>query len=126
MDKHKPAPKFLNLLQIELPPGGIASIAHRVSGVLMFLSIPLVAWLFGLSLQDEQGYRAALDYLQCLPLRLLSLLLVWSLAHHLLAGLRHLFLDLEIGISRTRARTSAWVVNLGALALTVVYLGIWL
>ena len=51
--------KFLNLLQIELPPGGIASIAHRISGVLMFLSIPLLAWLFGLSLQSEQGWRAA-------------------------------------------------------------------
>jgi succinate dehydrogenase / fumarate reductase, cytochrome b subunit len=126
MDRRKPAPKFLNLLQIELPPGGIASIAHRVSGVFMFMSIPLVAWLFGLSLQDEQGFRAALDYLQCLPLRLVSLLLVWSLAHHLLAGFRHLLLDLEIGISRSRARASAWVVNIGALALTALYLGTWL
>jgi succinate dehydrogenase / fumarate reductase cytochrome b subunit len=122
MDRRKPAPKFLNLLQIALPAGGIASIAHRISGVLMFLSIPLLAWLFGLSLQSEQGYRTALDYLQCLPLQLLALLLVWSLAHHLLAGLRHLLLDLEIGISRAGARTSAWVVNIGALALSAFYL----
>jgi succinate dehydrogenase cytochrome b subunit len=126
MDRPKPAPKFLNLLQIELPPGGIASIAHRISGVLMFLSIPLLAWLFGLSLQDEEGYRAALGYLQQPPLRLLSLVLVWALAHHLLAGLRHLFLDLEIGMSRTGARASALLVNLGALALTALYLVSWL
>lgn len=122
MDRRKPAPKYLNLLQIELPPGGIASIAHRISGVLMFLAIPLLAWLFSLSLQSEQGYRMALDYLHRLPLRLLSLLLVWALAHHLLAGIRHLLLDLEIGITRSRGRTSAWIVNLGALALTALYL----
>lgn len=122
MDRRKPAPKFLNLLQIELPPGGIASIAHRISGILLFLSIPLLAWLFGLSLHSEQGYRAAQVYLHSLPLQLLALLLVWSLVHHLLAGLRHLLLDLEIGISRSAARASAWVVNIGALALTALYL----
>lgn len=88
----------------------------------MFLSIPLVAWLFALSLQDEQGYLAAQDYLRCLPLRLLALVLVWSLAHHLLAGMRHLLLDLEIGITRSSGRATAWVVNIGALVLVALYL----
>ncbi len=122
MDRFKPAPKFLNLLQIKLPPGGIASIAHRISGVLMFFSIPLVAWLFGLSLQNEQTYQMALAYLHSLPVRLLSVVLVWSLVHHLLAGLRHLLLDIEIGIDRHQARFSAWLVNLGGLLLTALYL----
>jgi succinate dehydrogenase / fumarate reductase cytochrome b subunit len=122
MDRFKPAPKFLNLLQIKLPPGGIASIAHRVSGILMFFSIPLVAWLFGLSLQSEQSYQVVLAYLQSLPVRLLSVVLVWSLSHHLLAGLRHLLLDIEIGIDRRQARFSAWLVNLGGLLLTALYL----
>jgi succinate dehydrogenase / fumarate reductase cytochrome b subunit len=122
MDRFKPAPKFLNLLQIKLPPGGIASIAHRISGVLMFFSIPLVAWLFGLSLQNEQNYQVVLAYLQSLPVRLLSVVLVWSLSHHLLAGLRHLLLDIEIGMDRRQARFSAWLVNLGGLLLTALYL----
>lgn len=122
MDRFKPAPKFLNLLQIKLPPGGIASIAHRISGVLMFFSIPLVAWLFGLSLQSERNYAQALAYLQSSPLKLLSVALVWSLSHHLLAGLRHLLLDIEIGVDRRQARFSAWLVNLGGLLLTAVYL----
>jgi len=126
MDKRKHAPKFLNLLQISLPPGGIASIAHRISGVFMFLSVPLLAWLFALSLRDEQGYLAVQEYLRCLPLRLLSLVLVWSLAHHLLAGVRHLLLDLEIGITRAGSRASAWVVNIGALLLAALYLVSWL
>ena len=46
------------------------------------------------------------------------MLLVWSLSHHLLAGIRHLLLDIDIGVEKTQARGSAWLVNMGALALT--------
>jgi succinate dehydrogenase / fumarate reductase cytochrome b subunit len=122
MDRSKPAPKFLNLLQINLPVGGIASIAHRVSGVFMFVSIPLIAWLFALSLQNEQGYQAALAYLGSLPFKLFALVLVWSFCHHLLAGLRHLLLDIHIGVDKHHARLTAWLVNVGALGLTALYL----
>ncbi len=115
------APKFLNLLKIKLPPGGIASIAHRVSGVLMFICVPLLAFLFGLSLESEQGFHKVQEYLHSTPLVLLSLLLVWSFAHHLLAGVRHLLLDIEIGVHKAPARASAWLVNLGALLITILY-----
>jgi succinate dehydrogenase / fumarate reductase cytochrome b subunit len=47
---------------------------------------------------------------------------VWSLSHHLLAGVRHLLLDIDIGLDRAAARASAWLVNLGALALTAAFL----
>ena len=122
MAKKESAPKFLNLVLIKLPPGGIASIAHRISGVLMFLAIPLVAWLFGLSLENEQGFQKALGWLSSAPGLLLTLLLVWSLSHHLLAGIRHLLLDVEIGVQKQQARASAWAVNLGALLVTCLYL----
>lgn len=122
MDRSKPAPKFLNLFQIKLPAGGFASIAHRISGVLLFLSLPLLAWLFALSLRDEQGYQAAVGHLDSLPLKLLSILLLWSLCQHLLTGLRHLLLDVDIGVDRRQARLSAWLVNIGALVLTGLYL----
>jgi len=121
MARQQPAPKFLNLLLIKLPPSGIASIGHRISGVLMFLSVPLLAWLFGLSLENEQGFQQARQTLHSTPVILLSLLLVWSLSHHLLAGIRHLLLDVEIGLDRGAARLSAWLVNLGALLATAWY-----
>lgn len=122
MDRKKPAPRFLNLLKIKLPPGGIASIAHRISGVLMFLSIPLVAWLFARSLENEVAYLEVVRLMQSPPAVLISLLLVWSLSHHLLAGIRHLLLDIDIGMEKAQARASAWLVNVGALVLTAIYL----
>ena len=121
MARQEPAPKFLNLLLIKLPPGGIASIGHRISGVLMFLCIPLLAWLFGLSLENAEGFQQARQHLHSTPFMLLSVLLMWSLSHHLLAGIRHLLLDVEIGLEKTSARASAWLVNLGAVLATAWY-----
>jgi len=121
MAKQKAAPRFLNLLAIRLPPGGIASIGHRISGVLMFLSIPLFAGLFGLSLESEQGFQQAVNIIHATPFRLLSLLLVWSLLHHLLAGIRHLLLDIDVGVDKAPARASARMVNFGALLLAAAY-----
>ncbi len=122
MDRKKPAPRFLNLLKIKLPPGGITSIAHRISGVLMFLGIPLVAWLFARSLENEVAYLEVVRLMQSPPAVPISLLLVWSLSHHLLAGIRHLLLDIDIGMEKAQARASAWLVNVGALVLTAIYL----
>jgi succinate dehydrogenase / fumarate reductase cytochrome b subunit len=122
MDRKKSAPRFLNLLKIKLPPGGMASIGHRISGVLMFLAIPLVAWLFGRSLENEAAYLEVVRLMRSPPAVLVSVLLVWSLSHHLLAGIRHLLLDIEVGMKKEQARASAWVVNVGALVLTAIYL----
>ncbi len=114
-------PRFLNLLQIRMPIGAVTSIAHRVSGVLMFLSIPLGAFLFELSLKSEAGFEQAAALLQAPLLRLFSLLLAWSLMHHLLAGIRFLILDLGLGLDKPQARRSAWLATglapLAALAL---------
>ena len=124
MSVKKPAPKFLNLFVIKLPPSGIVSIAHRISGVLMFVSIPVIAYLFALSLESQQGFQQVRAWLASSPALVLTVLLVWSFSHHLLAGIRHLLLDIDIGVERSQARISAWVVNLGALLLTVLYLAV--
>ncbi|MGD8615970.1 MAG: succinate dehydrogenase, cytochrome b556 subunit, partial [Gammaproteobacteria bacterium] len=93
MPANKPAPKFLNLFLIKLPPGGVVSIAHRVSGVLLFLATPFIAWLFALSLQSGEGFQQARAWLESPVVVVSGVLLVWSLCHHLLAGVRHLLLD---------------------------------
>ena len=124
MSVKKPAPKFLNLFLIKLPPSGLVSIAHRISGVLMFVSIPVIAYLFALSLESRQGFEQVRVWLASPAAIVLTVLLVWSFSHHLLAGIRHLLLDIEIGVQRAQARTSAWLVNLGALLLTAIYLAV--
>jgi succinate dehydrogenase / fumarate reductase cytochrome b subunit len=116
-------PRFLNLLQIRMPIGAVASIAHRISGVLLFLILPAAVFLLELSVRSPEGFDQARGILHAPLVQLLGLVLAWALLHHLLAGIRFLLLDLEIGIERKQARVSAWLVNLGAPLLLLLVLG---
>ena len=104
-------PVNLNLLKIRQPITAIASIGHRISGVLLFLSIPIVIWMLERSLQGPQGFAYVSALFDNSLIKILTLLLAWSAAHHLFAGIRFLLLDIEIGIDLATARTSAMVVN---------------
>lgn len=115
-------PRFLNLLRIRMPVGAVTSIAHRLSGILLFLCIPLAAFLLELSLRGPDGFEQAAQLLGALPMRLVLLILAWSLAHHLLAGIRFLLIDLEFGVSLPAARASALAVNLLAPLLALLML----
>jgi succinate dehydrogenase / fumarate reductase cytochrome b subunit len=123
MQNQRSAPVFLNLLRIRFPVGAVTSIAHRVSGLLLFLSFPLLVYWLDLSLRDAAGFAEAREWLDCSSVRLASVVLVWSLFHHLFAGLRFLLIDLGIGVERMPARRSAWAVNGLALLLVLAYLG---
>jgi succinate dehydrogenase / fumarate reductase cytochrome b subunit len=115
------APVFLNLFRIRFPAGAVASIAHRISGVLLFLSLPFLAWLLDLSLQGPDGHARAVELLQPAWVRLGSALIVWSLLHHLIAGIRLLLIDIHIGVSLPAARISAWTASMTALLLALLY-----
>jgi succinate dehydrogenase / fumarate reductase cytochrome b subunit len=115
------APVFLNLFRIRFPAGAVASIAHRISGVMLFLSLPFLAWLLDLSLQGPDGYARAVELLQPVWVRLGSALIVWSLLHHLIAGIRFLLIDIHIGVSLPVARISAWAASMTALLLALLY-----
>lgn len=117
-------PKFLNLFQIHMPVGAVASILHRVTGALLFLSMPGAVFLLELSVRSPDGFNQVMTTLQSPLFRLAGIVLAWALLHHLLAGIRFLLIDLEIGVSRESARLSAWVVNLGAPLLLLLVLGL--
>ena len=123
MDRHpRRLPVFLKLAQIRFPIGAIASIAHRVSGVLLFIALPVVAVLLDTSLRDEAGFASVRDLISS-PLAVVAAgVLVWALVHHVLAGIRHLLMDVGIGGELGRARASARLVLIAAPALAVFLL----
>lgn len=103
-------PVHLNLFKIKLPIGGIMSIIHRVTGVAMFLATPFLIYLLDRSLIGEQGYRQAIETVHS-PLGILLLFgLMWGLMHHLLAGIRFLLIDIDLGVEKEPARQSAMAV----------------
>ncbi len=97
-------PVYLNLFRIYLPLAGWVSILHRMSGALLFLAFPLGVGAFALSLSGEAGFRTVAVWMTHPLSKLLLLLLIWAFVHHLLAGLRHLALDVHWGVTLERAR----------------------
>ncbi len=103
-------PFFLNLIKIRLPVTGFVSILHRISGLLMFLAIPFSVYLLDISLQGKQGFNRAAEIMSMPLLQLASLILLWSIIHHLIAGIRFLLTDFDIGLQKNQATQSAWAV----------------
>jgi len=107
-------PVFLNLFQIRLPVQGVASIAHRISGILLFLFIPFVLSLLMHASASEEGYAWVLGVINMAVLMPVFFLIAWAFWHHLFAGVRHLLLDLELGVEKQPSRISALlVISLG-------------
>ena len=114
-------PVYLNLFKIRLPVTAVVSLAHRLSGVLMFLAMPFVVYLLDLSVQSSEGFDQAISIIQHPFLVVVQILFVWALAHHLFAGIRFLLIDADIGIEKKSASMAAWLVML--MAVLVVILG---
>ena len=107
-------PVFLNLFRIRFPVTAILSILHRVTGVLMVLSMPGLFYLFGLSLSSQQGWDETLSLMSHPLSKIAIALFIWGLVHHLFAGIRFLFIDIEWGVDKITARASAWLVNIAS------------
>ena len=113
-------PVFLNLTQIQMPVGALTSIGHRLTGVLLAVSVPLCVYLVDRSLQGQQGFEQVRALLDHGVFKIVVILMIWALAHHLLAGVRHLLTDFNVGSTLLSARRSAWGVNVAGAAVALL------
>ncbi|HWI15172.1 MAG TPA: succinate dehydrogenase, cytochrome b556 subunit, partial [Burkholderiales bacterium] len=93
---------FSDLPSYRLPPAGIVSILHRISGVLIFILLPFIIWLFDTSVSSELSFgrfRAAfvsgIGFVPGVLVKLVALALIWAYLHHLCAGVRFVWLDVN-------------------------------
>ena len=122
-NQQRPVFRNIHVTQIvsyRLPPAGMVSIMHRASGALLFLSLPLVLWLFDLSLMSESSFLRLREFASGWIARFVLLALLWALLHHFAAGVRYLFLDLHVAIEKTAAERSALAVYAVSLPLTLL------
>ncbi|MEY4751112.1 MAG: hypothetical protein RIQ60_3326 [Pseudomonadota bacterium] len=126
-----PRPVFRNihvtdLASYRLPIAGIVSILHRISGLLMFLLLPFIVWMLDTSLSTEISFgvfTAAFNGGLGLPgplVKLVALALIWAYLHHLIAGLRHLWMDATHSVTKQQGHSSAIVTMAVSLPLTVI------
>ncbi len=128
--KTRPIYTNIHITQIvgyRLPPAGIVSILHRVSGVLMFLLLPFVVWMLDSSLTSEISYdgftnifAAGFGVIPAWFVKLITLGLLWAYLHHFIAGVRHLWMDATHSVSKAQGHSSAVVTLALSVALTLV------
>ena len=118
--------RLIDAIGYRLPPSGWVSILHRVSGVLMFVLLPFVIWMFDTSVTSEVSYAqfsAVFHHgVGAVPgwfFKLVGLALIWSFLHHLFAGLRHLWMDTTHAVTLRLGRSSAIATLVISLLLTL-------
>jgi succinate dehydrogenase / fumarate reductase cytochrome b subunit len=132
-DPTKPRPgenmRLIEALQYKLPLAGVVSILHRASGLLMFLLLPLIVWLFDVSLGSEISYErfsnafiAGVGFVPAFLLKLVVLALIWAYLHHFIAGVRHVWMDATHSVGKQQGRISA-IVTLASSGVLTVLLG---
>lgn len=131
---HAKRPEFRNIHALSdlpsyrLPLAGLVSILHRISGALMFLLLPFVIWMFDTSVSSEISFArftgAFADGVGFVPgwfLKLVALALIWAYLHHLIAGLRHLRMDIShAAVGKDAGRRSAAFTLVVSIGLTVL------
>jgi succinate dehydrogenase / fumarate reductase cytochrome b subunit len=129
----KKRPEFRNINAItdlpsyRLPAAGIVSILHRISGVLMFFLLPFVIWLFDTSVSSEisfakfsAAYSVGIGFVPAVLVKLVTLALIWAYLHHLIAGVRHVYMDATHSVTKEFGKSSAVFVLALSLGLTAV------
>ncbi|WP_416189124.1 succinate dehydrogenase, cytochrome b556 subunit [Neisseria sp. CCUG17229] len=116
----KPRPVFLEIPNIRLPIPGIVSILHRISGVVLFIALPVLLYLLSGTLSQESDFEAYRAFVSNPLVKLALIGLLWAYLHHSLAGIRFLLLDAHKGLELDTARNTAKLVFVAALVLTVV------
>ena len=118
---------FKDLTSYRLPLAGFVSILHRISGLLLFILLPFVVWLFDKSLTSEISYGefenafvAGIGFVPAWFIKLVCLGLIWGYLHHFIAGLRHLWMDATHSVSLQQGKSSALVVLVLSLGLTAL------
>jgi len=118
---------FTDVRTYRLPAAGFVSILHRVSGLLMFLLLPFIIWMFDNSLSSEISYDvftnafvAGIGFLPAWFVKLVVLALSWAYFHHFIAGVRHLWMDATHSVSKQQGRSSAVFTLSLSLLLTVL------
>ena len=122
---NKKRPVNLDLGSMKYPPMAIVSILHRISGLVLFLLLPLMLYFLSLSLRSVESF----DRLQTMLTSPYHKMLLWifssAFIYHVIAGIRHLLLDIGVGEQLGVSRQSAKIVIILALIVTI-FLGIWI
>ena len=122
---NKKRPVNLDLASLKFPSMAIASIFHRISGIVLFLLLPFIMYFLSQSLQSEQTFAQLTNDLTHPFYKLILWAFSTALIYHILAGIRHILMDMGFGESLCAARRTAFLV-IALAVIATIFLGMWI
>ena len=103
------------------------SIAHRISGAMLYFGTFLLAWWLIAAASNENYFNHVNALFSTYIGRIILLGYTWALIHHMLGGMRHLLWDTGSGFGRKTLDVLAYGTLLGSIGLTVLvwFVGYW-
>lgn len=118
-------PVNLDISSIHLPLAAYTSILHRISGVIIFVGVAILLWIFDLSLSSEESFNSIREIMGSPLVKFIVWGILAALAYHLVAGVKHLLMDMGIGESKAAAPLGAKI-TIVVSAVLIIALGVWL
>ena len=116
----KKHPKYLDIAKINFPIPSIVSILHRITGVGLFICLPVLVWLLSGTLNSEAGFHTYQAFVSNPLVKIILILVLWAYLHHAFAGLRFLFLDAHKGLELQTASLTAKIVAAAAPVIALI------
>lgn len=116
-------PVNLDLTTVRMPFTAVLSILHRITGVIIFLGIPVLLWLLEKSLSSPIGYVEVEQMLAGGFWRFAFFGLIWAFAYHIMAGIKHLAMDMGHAETPESAKIAATLLIIGNV-LVLIFLGV--
>lgn len=118
-------PVNLDLTQFSFPLPALTSIVHRITGLALFIGFAFLMYAFDLSLSSEESFNSVKECLDGFFVKLIIWGIVSALLYHLVAGIKHLIMDLDIGVSLEGGVLGAKI-TIAVSAVLIILAGVWL
>ena len=125
MSNNHERPVYISLTQFKFPVTAIASIVHRITGMVLFLGIGYLLWLLSLALQSPAGFMEAENILAAPFAKFVLWGVLSMLIYHILAGVKHMFLDFHVGDTFEAASATSYAV-FGLSVILALVTGAWI
>lgn len=117
-------PVNLDLSKFHFPLPAITSILHRVSGIIIFVGVAFMLYGLDLSLSGEEGFGHVNELLNSFFAKLIVWGILSALLYHLVAGIKHLLMDIGIGEELESGRVAAKA-TLAIAIILILLAGVW-
>lgn len=119
---------FKDLPSYRWPLASLVSGMHRASGLILFLMMPFIIWMFDTSVSSETSFARftsvfsnSVGFVPGVLIKLVALGLIWAYLHHFIAGLRHITMDIYHTVSKEQGRKTAVLTLVFSLSLTALF-----